>query len=242
MRIDAKGIHYRELNERIHVAIAQGETEFILDNVQGHRYIGTGLNEAIRVTINGVPGQDLAAFMNGTEIVVHSNVQDGAGNTMNKGKIVVHGDAGDVLGHAMRGGRIFIRGNVGYRAGIHMKAFREHFPVVVVGGVAKEYLGEYMAGGLIVVLGLDRDSQPLVGDWMGTGMHGGLIYLRGDVQSHQLGREVGSAEMTDEEWAVLQGILQEYATDFALKESFQRDEFHKFYPQSARPYGRLYAY
>lgn len=242
MRIDANGVEYRDLNERIHAAIAQGETQFVLDNVLGHRYIGTGLNEGIKIEINGVPGQDLGAFMNGAELVVHSNVQDAAGNTMNKGKIVVHGDAGDVLGHAMRGGRIFIRGNVGYRAGIHMKAFREHFPVVVVGGTAKDYLGEYMAGGMLIVLGMESDAKRLVGDWMGTGMHGGLIYVRGNVQPHQLGREVGTAEMTDDEWTVLNGFIQDYCKDFGIEQSFQREEFVKFYPQSARPYGRLYAY
>jgi len=230
MRIDAEGIHYRQLNERIHQAIRDGEKHFILDNVRGQRYIGTGLDASVRIVINGVPGQDLAAFMNGAEIIVHDNVQDGTGNTMNKGKIVVHGDAGDVLGHAMRGGKIFVRDNVGYRAGIHIKAYQEHSPVVVVGGTAKDYFGEYMAGGMLIVLGLKSDGRPLVGEWLGTGMHGGLIYLRGNVEPCQLGREVGISAITDDEWHYLKEILAEYKNDFGLSQEFTREEFQKFYP------------
>mgnify|MGYP002508793462 CR=1 FL=1 len=57
-------------------------------------------------------------------------------------------------GYAMRGGKIFVKGNAGYRAGIHMKAYEEKKPVMVIGGTAGSFLGEYQAGGVIVVLGL----------------------------------------------------------------------------------------
>lgn len=40
----------------------------------------------------------------------------------------------------MRGGRIFVRGNVGYRAGIHMKAYQEKVPVIIVGGETGAFL------------------------------------------------------------------------------------------------------
>jgi len=64
IEIDAKGIHYRQLNEQIHNAIEQGEKEIILKNVNGQRYIGAGLSgKDIKITIQGVPGNDLAAFM-----------------------------------------------------------------------------------------------------------------------------------------------------------------------------------
>mgnify|MGYP002508363490 CR=1 FL=1 len=44
--------------------------------------------------------------------------------------------------------------NAGYRAGIHMKAYKDKVPVMVIGGTAGSFLGEYQAGGVIVVLGL----------------------------------------------------------------------------------------
>ena len=42
----------------------------------------------------------------------------------------------------MRGGEIFIKGDVGYRVGIHMKAYLDHQPKIVVGGKAGDFLGE----------------------------------------------------------------------------------------------------
>ena len=41
-RIDAKGIHYTPLNQKIRAAIADGAGEIILDNVLGQRFIGSG--------------------------------------------------------------------------------------------------------------------------------------------------------------------------------------------------------
>ena len=55
----------------------------------------------------------------------------------------------------MRGGEIYVKGNVGWRSGIHMKSYLEKFPVIVIGGKAGDFLGEYMAGGIIILLGLD---------------------------------------------------------------------------------------
>ena len=60
---------------------------------------------------------------------------------------IIHGGAGDIVGHSMRGGEIYIRNNVGYRCGIHMKEYLDQKPMIVVGGTAQDYLGEYMAGG-----------------------------------------------------------------------------------------------
>jgi len=159
MRINAKGIHYRALNEWIRKALAVDIREIVLEQVNGQRYIGDGLSGDVRITVNGTPGNDLGAFMDGPTIEVFGNAQDALGNTMNAGKILIHGHAGDIIGYAMRGGKIFIRGDVGYRVGIHMKAYKDLHPVIIVGGVAQDFLGEYMAGGSIILLGLDADPQ-----------------------------------------------------------------------------------
>ena len=116
----------------------------------------------------------------GTEIDVYGNVQEATGDTMNGGAIYIHGSAGDATGYAMRGGKILIQGDTGYRAGVHMKEYKDKIPAIVVGGVAGSFLGEYQAGGVIVVLGLHRENQPIAGYFCGTGMHGGKIYLRSD--------------------------------------------------------------
>jgi glutamate synthase domain-containing protein 3 len=244
MRIDAKEIYYRELNQMIREAIADGEEEFILDNVNGQRYIADGINEEVSIIINGVPGNDLAAFMNGPSIIVNDNAQDAVGNTMNSGKIVIHGHAGDVLGYGMRGGKMFIRSDVGYRVGIHMKSYRNQVPAVIAGGKAGDFFGEYMAGGILMLLGLDSaEGEPLAGDYLGTGMHGGVIYVRGEVEKHQLGAEVGDVDLEEEDHKLLKEYLGEFCRDFELdlKEVMSR-KFTKLIPISSRPYGNLYAY
>jgi glutamate synthase domain-containing protein 3 len=243
MRIDAADIHYRELNERIHEAVADGETELLLDNVLGHRYIGAGLKGGVSIEINGIPGNDLAVFMDGAEIIVNSNAQDGVANTMNDGTIVVRGDAGDILGHSMRGGAIFVEGLVGYRCGIHCKAYENKLPAMVVGTTAGDYLGEYMAGGVIVVLNREGESGSPVGRFCGTGMHGGMILVRGEVEEHQLGAEVAVDEVGEEDWDMVEAIIRRYCMAFEMDPGrFSPDEFLKLYPWSSRPYGKLYAY
>jgi glutamate synthase domain-containing protein 3 len=243
VEIDAKNIHYRKLNDRIHQAVRQGAREIILQNVNGQRYIGDGIRGKIRIKIEGVPGNDLAAFMDGPIIVTHSNAQDAVANTMNKGKVLIHGDAGDVLGYGMRGGKLFIRGDVGYRVGIHMKAFRKQIPVIVIGGTARDFLGEYQAGGVIILLGLDRDGSPLAGNYIGTGMHGGVIYIRGEVDPFQLGKEVSISSADEVDEKCLRLYLREYCEDFGLSlDDVMKNKFIKLLPTHLRPYGRIYAY
>ncbi len=244
LEINAKGLGYKELNKKIREVAAKGGKEVALKNVNGQRYIGDGIKAKTTITIEGVPGNDLGAFMDGLEIIVKNNAQDGVGNTMNSGKIVVHGNAGDVLGYGMRGGRIFVRGCVGYRAGIHMKSFGENKPVIVVGERSGDFLGEYMAGGVIVLLGLKGDKdRELTGDYVGTGMHGGVIYVRGAVDKTLLGKEVEAAELSGEDNVFLEKVLREYCDDFGLDYGkLMEPEFIKLYPHSSRPYGRLYTY
>ena len=82
-----------------------------------------------------------------------------------------------------------------------------------------------------------------VGNFCGIGMHGGVMYIRGDVPAFKLGREVKIVPMTKADDEILNNILREYAADFTLdpKEIFSK-KFIKLVPGSTRPYGRLYAY
>jgi glutamate synthase domain-containing protein 3 len=244
IRIDCKGMYYRKLNSMIRDAVEEGETEFILDNVNGQRYIGNGINKKVKITINGVPGNDLAMFMNGPALVINANAQDGVANTMNAGEIIIHGSAGDVLGYGMRGGKMYIKGNVGYRTGIHMKQYKKHIPVIIVGGTAGDFFGEYMAGGIMVLLGLDKDENtPIAGDYLGTGMHGGVIYIKGEVEEHTLGKEVSVLDLDAKDEKLLKKHLSEYCEHFGLDlDELLSKPFIKLLPVSSRPYGNMYAY
>lgn len=242
--IDATGLHYSELNRSLREAVLAGQSRIELRNVYGQRYIGTNLAGDVRLDIFGTPGNDLGAFMDGPRIVVHGNAQDGCGNTMNEGEIVVHGRAGDIAGLSARGGKIFIRDSVGYRVGIHMKEYESKRPCLVVGGTAQDFLGEYMGGGVLVVLGLNlAEGEPHRARFIGTGMHGGVIYLRGTVEQHQLGREVGVAELDDADRATLERLVREFCAHFNIDErEALSGPFTKLFPLYLRPYGRLYTY
>ncbi|OGS20041.1 MAG: hypothetical protein A2252_01990 [Elusimicrobia bacterium RIFOXYA2_FULL_39_19] len=245
LRIDAKGIHYKELNEKINEVVLSGAKDIVLDNINGQRYIGDNLSGSdVKITINGVPGNDLAAFMDGPTIVVNANAQDALCNTMNSGKVVIHGSVGDIAGYAMRGGKLFIKNNVGYRSGIHMKSYKDLFPVIIVGGTTGDFFGEYMAGGMGIVLGLNSDlKKSVVGNYIGTGMHGGVIYLRGNVEDYQLGKEIKKFDLDDNDRAALKKHLSEFAADLNLDlKDIYNDKFVKLIPYTHRPYGKLYAY
>ncbi len=243
--LDAEGVYYKQLNEAVRRELDAGVKTLELTNVNGQRYIGAGLKAPGSVIrVRGTAGNDLGMFGDGVTIEVEGSAQDGVGNTMSNGRIVVSGDAGDVLGYGMRGGRVFVRGDVGYRVGIHMKAYEKSVPVVVCGGKARDFFGEYMAGGVLVLLGMHaRDAaQPIVGSFVGSGMHGGVIYLRGTVEPWQCGAEVGVSQATDEDLAALKPILAEYAAAFGEDvEAIMDAPFTKLVPRSHRPYGNLYA-
>ncbi len=244
VNIDASGVYYRELNNRLRDVVANGSRKIELRNVYGQRYIGTDLNKPVEIEIFGTPGNDLGAFMNGPRIIVHGNAQDGCGNTMNEGEIIVHGHAGDTVGLSARGGRIFIREDVGYRAGIHMKEYRDKMPVVVIGGTAQDFFGEYMAGGTLVLLGLNLGKgKNHKARFIGTGMHGGVIYIRGNVEEYQLGKEVGVADLEENDRDALRRYVSEFAGYFDLDaDNILSHKFMKLFPRWLRPYGRLYAY
>ena len=239
--IDANGIYYQMLNRRIRENLSGGEREIKIFNVLGQRYIGAGINGSARIEVHGVPGQDLGAFMNGLTLEVFGNAQDGVANTMNSGEIIVHGKAGEIPGHSMRGGSVYIEGDVEYRAGIHMKEFMEQIPLLVIGGTAKDYCGEYMAGGRIVVLNIKNKKGSPVGNGVGTGIHGGAIYVRGKIAGHQLGIGAIIAAIDDSDRNFLDKVLRDVNIKLKLDVgSIKTDEFVKITRKGKRPFASLY--
>jgi len=244
LEIDATDVPYRELNTRLRSAAVSGTQKMVVRNIHGQRYTGTNLGKPVEVEIYGNPGNDLGAFMDGPRIIVHGDVQDGCGSTMSNGEIIVHGRAGDILGMSARGGKIFVRDDVGCRAGIHIKESRDKKTVIVIGGTAKDFLAEYMAGGIFILLGLTlKEGQPHAASFIGTGMHGGAIYMRGTIEDHQLGKEVGKAELDEKEMLELRGYVAEFAHHFGYNaDEILSEHFTKLFPLHLRAQGGLYAY
>ena len=140
----------------------------------------------------------------------------------------------------------YVGGDVGYRVGIHMKSFEEKIPVIVIGGKAGDFLGEYMAGGIIILLGMLSQSgpeQPLAGNFLGTGMHGGAIYTRGPVDKHSLGKGLGIKEACPPEISSIKPYLEEFGRQFDFElDEILKEKFYCIYPTTHRPYGNMYAY
>ena len=236
MDINAKGIGYTQINELIRAA----GKDINLLGCMGQRFIAAGMSEK-NIKITGVPGNALGAYLDGATLTVNGNAQDAIGDTMNDGKIIVHGNAGDAVGYAMRGGEIYVKGNVGYRAGIHMKAYKEKKPVIVIGGKAGSFLGEYQAGGIIIVLGLGINDKPIASNFSCTGMHGGRVFLRSDCANILFPSQVTTHAATAEEIDSISDYIINFAKYFSCNAKELLDaHFTVITPDSHNPYVQNY--
>ncbi|MDR2192409.1 MAG: hypothetical protein LBO62_05995 [Endomicrobium sp.] len=240
--INAQDIYYRQLNELVDEAV-KTDKDITLDCVFGQRYIGRGLPEGVKIKINGFPGNDMAAYMDGAELEIFGNGQDAVGNTMNYGRIIIHGNCGDTTGYAMRGGEIYVEGNVGYRVGIHMKEYKEARPVIVIGAKAGDFLGEYMAGGALIVLGLGlKKGEDLTGRYCGTGIHGGAIFINGKQDPYKYAKEAAQVELTDTDKTLLQKHITAFGKYFKKDvRQINPENFYKYAPLSNNPYSKMYS-
>ncbi|MCL1963839.1 MAG: glutamate synthase [Firmicutes bacterium] len=235
MILSAKNLDFKQLNEKIRAA----DEAVCINDCYGQRFICSGL-KGKTLTINGTPGNALGAYLDGGVITVNGNAQDAIGDTMNDGKIVIHGNAGDALGYAMRGGGIFVKGNAGYRTGIHMKEYRDKKPVIVIGGKVGSFLGEYLAGGIIVVLGIGSEDPP-IGHFTGTGMHGGRIFIRTGGKLPSLPAQVAEKIASTDDLREIEPYICEFAGYFGMdSDSLMQGRFHMLKPNAKNPYKQLY--
>ena len=235
IKIDAENLSFDALNDKVRNTDNGAEIIGCL----GQRFIGAGLAYK-NLTVKGTAGNALGAYLNGALIEVFGNAQDAVGDTMNDGEIVVHGNIGDCAGYAMRGGKIFVKGNAGYRAGIHMKAYKEKIPALIVGGTAGSFLGEYQAGGIIIVLGINADKN-IVGNFPCTGMHGGKMLLRSDCQNVIFPKNVHVKPATKEDLNEFYPYIKEFCIRFNYDEKeILNSEFTVVFPDSNNPYKQMY--
>lgn len=243
VKIDARGLHYTPLNKKIRAALADGAEEIILNNVLGQRFIGDGIRGNAKIIVNGVPGGDLGMFMSGPTCIVYGNAEHAPGNTMDKGMLVIHGSAGDAVAHSMRGGEVFVQGNIGYRGGIHMKQYEAAVrPILVVGGTAHSFLGEYMAGGLVLVLGIGLEKA-MTDRGIGSGIHGGEIIIRGEVDDCLLGVGAKKFEFTEADLKRIAPVINSFCEQFGYDPAkFLDTNYTKIGPASSRPFASKYVW
>ncbi|MGN0551087.1 MAG: glutamate synthase [Acutalibacteraceae bacterium] len=241
MKIQADLMHFKALNDLVRDA---EDTDIVIDNCTGQRYIASA-SKGQNITINGTPGNALGCYLNGSTLNVYGNTQEATGDTMNEGTIYVHGSCGDATGYGMRGGKIIIKGNSGYRTGIHMKSYKDKIPVIVIGGAAGSFLGEYQAGGVIVVLGMNTSADSIVGNFCGTGMHGGKMFLRCEENElpANLPKQVVVKKADEADLAEIDAYLDEYCEAFGEdKKAILDHSFCVLAPDTKNPYKQLYTY
>ena len=132
---------------------------------------------------------------------------------------------------------------MGYRAGIHMKAYQQQIPVLVVGGEAGSFLGEYQAGGYIVVLGLNTLGRAPVGRFCAAGMHGGKIFLRTEADMpFDLPSQVIAREADENDMAEIAPYVRRFAQAFGKDaEGLLADRYMVLVPNTHNPYKTMYA-
>ena len=229
--ISAKDLGFKKLNEAI-----RAEKTCEITDLCGERFIAAGMSDKT-IFLHGTPGNALCSYLNGAEVTVYGNAQDAVGDTMNAGTVIIHGNVGDAAGYAMRGGKILVKGNAGYRAGIHMKAYKDKIPVLVIGGTAGSFLGEYQAGGIIIVLGLNGGD--IVGNFPCTGMHGGKMLLRSDCENVSFPKNVHARKIDD--LSEFSDHIKEYCETFGFDQSkVLSSHFTLIEPDSSNPYKQMY--
>jgi glutamate synthase domain-containing protein 3 len=121
-----------------------------------------------------------------------------------------------------------------------MKEYGEMKPTVVVGGKTGDFLGEYLAGGVIIVLGIGIQGDP-VGSFCGTGMHGGVIYIRSSKAPQGLPAQVKVEQVNEDDLSLIKSYVGQYCEFFGgVADEIMKSQFLKLLPNSNNPYKQLY--
>ncbi len=122
-----------------------------------------------------------------------------------------------------------------------MKAYEDKIPVMVIGGTAGSFLGEYQAGGIIIVLGLNSGGKRIVGNFPCTDMHGGKMFLRGSCSNIKFPDQVTAREAEQEDMFEIEKYISEYCTLFGHNiGDILSSPFTVVTPDSKNPYKQMY--
>ncbi|MFO7838642.1 MAG: FAD-dependent oxidoreductase [Desulfosalsimonadaceae bacterium] len=224
----------RLLEEKIQKAVEQGH-RFIDVCASGQHGIGGRLwkagKEPLYIRVSGQSGQRLGAMgFENTRIEALGPASDDVGWLNAGAEIVVHGNAGNGVANAMAQGRVYVAGNIGAR-GMTMTKENPRFspPELWVLGSVGDYFGEFMAGGIAVVCGVEPQSpgnilgyRPLVG------MVGGKVFFRGPHGGYSKS-DARLSLISDADWHWLQENLERFASAIdqrdILSELLDRDRW-----------------
>ncbi len=102
-------------------------------------------------------------------------------------------------------------------------------------------MGEYQAGGVILVLGLGADGRQIIGNFPCTGMHGGKIFLRGDCRDIRFPGQVTAKIAAEDDRQEIRAYVAEYCALFSCDtETVMNSPFTVITPDSKNPYKQMY--
>ncbi len=217
----------RILEEKIQKAVGQGYRKIEVDAC-GQHGIGGRLwragKENVFIRIFGQAGQRTGSlgFLN-TSIEIMGPVSDDVGWLNAGAEIVVHGHAANGVANGMAQGKIYISGNIGSR-GMTMTKYNPRFepPEIWVLGSVGDYFGEFMAGGIAVVCGVDpQDSENILGYRPLVGMVGGKVFFRGPHSGYSE-KDAKLVPISDEEWNWLIKNINLYLNSINRTELFDK--------------------
>ncbi|MGQ9732374.1 MAG: hypothetical protein ACUVX8_14030, partial [Candidatus Zipacnadales bacterium] len=90
-----------------------------------------------------------------------------------------------------------------------------------------------------MLLGLERNNHPLVGDFCGTDIHGRQIYLRGEYDPYHIATaQITLTEATEDDIKAIHTDLKIFAGAFGVPMAMILSEpFTVLRPKSHRPFG-----
>ena len=206
-------IESRVLEEKIQEAVASGERRLKV-LAFGQHGIGGRLwkagDDKLHIQIEGPPGQRLGSLgFDNTTIEVHGPASDDTGWLNAGAEIIVHGNAGNGTCNAMAQGAVRVAGNIGAR-GMTMTKSNPRFapPELWVLGSVGDYFGEFMAGGIAVICGVNPQvPENVLGYRPFVGMVGGKAFFRGPHGGYSQG-DAKLSPIGDEDWQWLEDNLK----------------------------------
>ena len=224
---DERRVPSRILEEMIQKEIKQGHRAIEVDAF-GQHGIGGRLwqagDETVHIRIKGQAGQRAGSLgYPNTKIEINGPVSDDVGWLNAGAEIVVRGNASNGVMNGAAQGRVYIGGNIGAR-GMTMTKRNPRFepPELWVLGSCGDYFGEFMAGGIAVVCGLNRQPhdntlgyRPLVG------MVGGRVFFRGDATGYSE-KDARLETISDDDWDWLTTNLALFLEKIDARKQYDR--------------------
>ena len=241
-RIDDERLESRVLEEKIQEAVRDGYRVIEVEAFGQHGIGGRlwrAAKDPVHVKVTGHSGQRLGSMgFPGTTIENFGPASDDAGWLNAGARIVIHGNAANGTANAMSQGTIFVGGSLGSR-GMTMTKQNPRFdpPQLWVLGSVGDYFGEFMAGGIAVICGVESQTpenilgyRPFVGMVAGTaffnGPHGGYSKTDSKIVS-----------LTDDDWQWLRSGLDRFLSAVGRKKDvperlFERERWQKLTARS----------